>query len=486
MRQRGMRRLFICCLLSAIPWVCCGDGIGQGVPRRCEKVPAGNWSITFGPYAGPGHESSPYQIISMNVEACGGYLYLGDVSLSAPPNRPFFTIEYSAFVYKAAEPDRLLFRSQIYRMGNGDGDFDAEGVWRTTAGKRWGAPFTAGDAPLMQPLMRDGTLEGEYRVEIGISLISFGRDDVWDLGGRQKTADSGKALLEAADDFDNVGAVRSLIADGADVNARNAYNETPLMRAGSHGYTKTIRLLIKSGADVNAKSADGYTPLILSAQYGYADAVRLLLEAGADLRAKNNDGMSALFSAGSQGRGETWDLLKGAGAESDSPADEMLGNAGLGRTEVVEKLIAGGVSADAKGPRDYTALLLASLNGHADTVRFLLAHGADANIADKYGWPPLKWALFAHHPEIMRMLIRVGADVNFRDLYGATPLITAVQCLNVEGAQLLVESGADVSARDGVGKTALDYAVEKANTGPVQVNDPMVKLLKSAAAKVKL
>jgi ankyrin repeat protein len=419
----------------------------------------------------------------MNLEACNGYLYMDDVGLAVPPDRLFFTVEFMAFVYKASEPDKPLFQLQIYRIGAGDGELASDGVWRTPPGKRWGTPFTAGDSPLMLPQMHDGALEGEYVVEVGICFISFGKDDVWRSSGWQKTAaDPAKPLLDAADN-DDVASIRRLLAAGADVNARSPFNETPLIRAASSGYEKSVRLLIKSGADVNAKSVDGFTPLILSAQYGHTAVVRLLLEAGADLAAKNNDGMNAIYSACFQGRAEVWEVLKAAGADAGSPAKELICQAGLGRTAPVEELLSDGVPVNAKGPRDYTALLLASLNGHADIVRLLLARGADANAQDKYEWSPLNWAMFAHHTEVAKMLIKAGADINHRNAQGATPLIEAVRAMDVEGARLLIESGADVAAMDAAGKTALDHAVAQANTGPVQEGDPLVKLLRSASAK---
>jgi ankyrin repeat protein len=481
-RRRLLRPLLVCCLLTTVA-ACCPEALGQGGRRRCEKVPASNWSVSFRPHTGPGRETSPYQILSMNLEACNGYLYMSDVGLAAPPDRLFFTVEFMAFVYKAAEPDKPLFQLQIYRIGSGDGELASDGVWRTTAGRKWGAPFTAGDSPLMLPLMRDGALEGEYVIEVGICFISFGKDDVWRSNGWQKTApDPAKPLLDAADN-DDVAAIRSLLAAGADVNARGPFNETPLIRAASSGYEKSVRLLIRSGADVNAKSLDGFTPLILAAQYGHTPVVRFLLEAGADLAAENNDGMSAVYSACFQGRTEVWEVLKAAGAGVRSPSEELVCQAGLGRTAAVERLLADGVTLNAKGPRDYTALLLASLNGHADTVRLLLARGADANMQDKYQWSPLNWAMFAHHAEVAKMLLKAGADINHRNAQGATPLIEAARATDIEGARLLVEAGADLAARDNAGKTALDHAVAQANTGPVQEGDPLVKLLRSALAK---
>jgi ankyrin repeat protein len=481
-RVPELRSLLLVCLLSTAAASCHGAS-GQGRQRRCEKVPAGNWSVSFRPYEGPGREASPYRILSMNLEACGGYLYMKDLALAVPPDRLFYTVELTAFVYTASEPDRPRLQLQVYRLGSGDGDFDADGAWRTPRGKRWGAPFTAGASPVMAPLMRDGALEGEYAVEVGVSFISFGRDDAWRLSTAQQTPpDPAKLLLDAAD-RDDVNTLRALLAAGADVNAKGPFDETALIRAANGGHEKSVRLLVKSGADLNAKSVDGYTPLILAAQYGYAAAARALLDAGADPAAKNKDGMSALYSACFQGRGETWELLKAAGANVESPAEELICQAGLGRTAAVERLLAEGVPVNARGPRDYTALLLASLNGRDETVRLLLARGADANVEDKYRWSPLNWAVFAHHAEAAKMLIKAGADLEHRNAQGATPLIEAVRAFEVEGARLLVEAGADVSARDDAGQTALDHAVAQANTGPVRRDDPLVRLLRAAAAK---
>jgi ankyrin repeat protein len=416
----------------------------------------------------------------MNLEECDGYLYMSDVSFAVPFGRLFGIVEFTAFVYKAAEPDRPLIQLQVYRIGGGDGDLTPDGVWRTTPGRRWGTPLTAGDSPLMLPLMRDGALEGEYVVEVGISLITFGVNDEWRLSGWQPPPGG---LLYNAADYNNVAAIRSLLAAGADVDARGPFGDTPLSRAASNGHEKSVRLLIKAGADVNAKSSEGYTPLILAARYGRTAVVRLLLEAGADPAVKNNYGMNALYSAGFEGRGETWDVLKAAGAKVGSPAEEMICMAGLGRTAAVERLLAAGVDVNVKGPRDDTALHYASVNGHVETVRLLLARGADVNAPTKYQWAPLNWAMFAHNYEITKMLIKAGADVNHRNAQGLTLLIEAVRDKEVEGVRLLVEAGADVAARDSAGKTALDHALAQANTGPVQEDDPLVKLLRSASAK---
>ncbi|KAA8893845.1 ankyrin repeat-containing domain protein [Sphaerosporella brunnea] len=80
-----------------------------------------------------------------------------------------------------------------------------------------------------------------------------------------------------------------LLARGADVDARDGTNRTPL-HAASEVHTiepdrpdKPLKLLIQSGADVNARTIQGMTPLHYAVQYGQDPRiVALLMEHGAD------------------------------------------------------------------------------------------------------------------------------------------------------------------------------------------------------------
>ena len=65
-------------------------------------------------------------------------------------------------------------------------------------------------------------------------------------------------LIQAAIAGDNPH-IRRLIHQGADVNAKDTYGDTPLMYAARHGHSRSAALLIASGADVNARDAYGVT-----------------------------------------------------------------------------------------------------------------------------------------------------------------------------------------------------------------------------------
>ena len=60
-------------------------------------------------------------------------------------------------------------------------------------------------------------------------------------------------------------AARWLIANGADVDAKDKYGRTPLHMAVIGRYAEVAKLLIDNGADVNAKNEGGafpgYTPM---------------------------------------------------------------------------------------------------------------------------------------------------------------------------------------------------------------------------------
>jgi ankyrin repeat protein len=101
--------------------------------------------------------------------------------------------------------------------------------------------------------------------------------------------------------------VRAALKAGADVNAKDKDEYTPLIAAcaGAMGWAKTLNpetvmILIEAGADVNAKSSyNGYTPLIAACNDSGVtrEIVTALLKAGADVNAKSNSNDTSLVKA---------------------------------------------------------------------------------------------------------------------------------------------------------------------------------------------
>ena len=100
-----------------------------------------------------------------------------------------------------------------------------------------------------------------------------------------------------------------LIANGADVNAKNVDGQTPLDVAVDWfndeladllrkvGHIEAVKQHLAAGTDVNAKGEYGYTPLHEVAWWGYTEIAELLIAEGADVNAKTNIGETPLDAA---------------------------------------------------------------------------------------------------------------------------------------------------------------------------------------------
>jgi len=77
---------------------------------------------------------------------------------------------------------------------------------------------------------------------------------------------------------------------GADINARNDDDWTPLFHAVSHEDSEFARMLLEHGAGIGARSVFGSTALHCTrpVRGGGIQAVRLLLKYGAAVNARNN------------------------------------------------------------------------------------------------------------------------------------------------------------------------------------------------------
>ncbi|MDQ7825876.1 MAG: ankyrin repeat domain-containing protein [Candidatus Eremiobacteraeota bacterium] len=117
----------------------------------------------------------------------------------------------------------------------------------------------------------------------------------------------------------NVKIAKSLIKQGADIEARDSAGSTPLIISALHGTGEVSELLIMSGADINAKdSSTGMKPLHYASREGHADVVRLLLEKGADMKESvdiRNETMTPLRFAVEEGHKDVIELLLQKGAE---------------------------------------------------------------------------------------------------------------------------------------------------------------------------
>ena len=158
-------------------------------------------------------------------------------------------------------------------------------------------------------------------------------------------------ILVRAADAGDLQTVTSLLNHGADINGRGVEGNTALCAASGRGRKAIVRLLLQKGivhlllekgADVNAANNAQWTPLLLAISRGAYDISEILLDSGADARAALSDGWTALHSACKEG--------------------EM---------GVVKNLLRHGADLNAVDSKGQTPLSLAKEYGQAEIVVFL-------------------------------------------------------------------------------------------------------------------
>ena len=85
--------------------------------------------------------------------------------------------------------------------------------------------------------------------------------------------------------------IRSLLADGANVNAMTSLQEPPLFFAAERNQAGAVRVLLDAGADPNIRDVNGRTPLceLIGRDYSPSNIVRMLLDAGGESHLRFGD-----------------------------------------------------------------------------------------------------------------------------------------------------------------------------------------------------
>jgi ankyrin repeat protein len=113
--------------------------------------------------------------------------------------------------------------------------------------------------------------------------------------------------------FSPIEKVRDLLAWGADANEKDSVGFTALMfAAGRRAYTAYARLLLDNGAAIDAKNIYGNTPLIFAADAGNAEIVEFLLDNGASPGERNRSGYTAQNIAEAKGHSTVAQILREA------------------------------------------------------------------------------------------------------------------------------------------------------------------------------
>ena len=226
-------------------------------------------------------------------------------------------------------------------------------------------------------------------------------------------------------------AVRTLLQEGAEVDAREGDGSTALLWASYHDNRELAARLIRGGAEIDAANDLGVTPLWAACENGNPAMAEILLEAGADPNRALPFGETLLMTAARTGNADVVGQLLAAGAEVDAAT-----------------------AAGAYGGQ--TALMWAVAQRHAAVVEVLLAHGADVGARSTVFTETVKTiSTYANYG--LECVPRAECYITEVQSGGFTPLLFAARVGDLASARLLVAAGADVNETtpDGAGALAV-------------------------------
>jgi len=231
--------------------------------------------------------------------------------------------------------------------------------------------------------------------------------------------------------------VLDLLARGVDPNARDFGGNTALHYAAMQNDTELVRALLAQGADPTHHNVSNESALSFACSQKETDAaVELLLSAGSPVNTHIR--VNAPVEA--------------AEAAEKGSSLPLIYAARLGRTGIVQQLLAAAPNANCDGCLVESPLYAAAVRGHDAIVKALCEHGALVNHpGESLGLNPLFGAIKNRRLECVRLLLNAKADPNHMLKNGLTPCAALLDGLDfdvqklVPLTEILLTFGADLS-----------------------------------------
>jgi hypothetical protein len=132
--------------------------------------------------------------------------------------------------------------------------------------------------------------------------------------------------------------VEILLEEGADINALDEHQSTPLCAAVVTDLYDVVKLLIAKGSHIEARDDEGKTPLHWAAIEGHCSVGQLLIAAKADVNVSDPQGETPLHYAVNQSRKEFVRLLMRFGASVDLSNQDLQTPQSLAKGDIKDTI----------------------------------------------------------------------------------------------------------------------------------------------------
>ncbi|KAM8752636.1 ankyrin repeat and SOCS box protein 11 isoform 1-T1 [Rhynchonycteris naso] len=216
-------------------------------------------------------------------------------------------------------------------------------------------------------------------------------------------------------------------------------DRSPLHEAAAQGRLLALKTLIAQGVNVNLVTINRVSSLHEACLGGHVACAKTLLENGAQVNGVTVHGATPLFSACCSGSAACVNVLLEFGAKAQlevhlaSPIHEAVKR---GHRECMEVLLANNVNIDQEVPQLGTPLYVACTHQRVDCVKKLLELGASVDQGQGLD-TPLHAAAKQSSVEVIHLLIDYGANLKYRNAQGKSALDLAAPKSSVEQALLL-------------------------------------------------
>ncbi len=341
----------------------------------------------------------------------------------------------------------------------------------TNKNKRRGQTYETG-ITLLHFAARNNSLPSniQYLIDKGIPVNARTTKD------KIKPEYGGITPLHLACSYSNVENIKILIANNADLQAKDDIGEDCFYKALSNDNSDVIPFLIQIGAKADISTCKDCLPVItkyLKIKYDGSlrewvspqnHILKMLIREGYNLNElKNCNNISYITEC------------------NLTPIQSIFYNFEMSWSRM-EKLIP-----------DYKELIITLIKNHAnlratrhyfygppimqalklredsdkELFHFLVLNGASLNVENYSGATPLMIAINKNF-ELADKFLYLGADANYRNKNGESTFMQFVASDNLNAAKYLLKVGADINARDNKGNTAFHHAAKSSNLETIQ------------------